>query len=169
MRQSIIILLTLLTINLSASDSFGAFKGGIEYTIPIDYEQINESEFAQKADFYYNKVYSLDGTKDDMSQALILYSALNKKCPWNIDYSIRLGNLYLKNNKYRYAKGCYCQAMGIDAKRPEPYYYLGDLYYKREQYRSALKMYKRASEYGYADNIDNINKINKIKRMLGEK
>ena len=171
MRQSVIILFVMLILNISASYSLGAVKGGVEYTIPIDYEKINEADFAQKAEGYYDKVMykSLDSTEDDMSQALILYSALHKKCPWNIDYSIRLGNLYMKQGKYRYAKGCFYEAMGINANRPEPYYYLGDLYFKREQYRRALKMYKRASDNGYADNIDNINKINKVKRMLGEK
>ena len=147
-----------------------ALKGGLEYSIPLDYDLINETEFAQKAENYYNLAISNSNGKmnSDVTNALILYSVLCNKKPDNIDYALKTGNLYMLIGKNRYAKGYFYQAMGIDVSKPDSYFYLGELFYKQEQYRKALKMYEKAKERGCINPL-NTQRINRIKLMLSEK
>lgn len=171
MRQLIKILFTLIIFCSITLNVYSAVSGGIEYSIPIDYNNLNEAELKAKADSYYGGIIeakSADITIDT-TQCLVLYTILSNKCPENIDYALRLGKIYDIIGKDRLAKGNYYRAMGIDKSRPEPYYYLGDYYFDREQYRRALKMYIRASEHGYSEHPKTTEKINTLRKMLGEK
>ncbi len=154
---------------LTLLPSYSALKGGVNYGIPIDYSKLNQAELESKADkFYYSALKSKTLT-DDMTSALNMYTMLKNAFPENIIYSLRLGKLYDVLGKDRYAKGNYYFAMNVDKKRPEPYYYLGDYYYTREQYRKALKMYLKASDKGYSAHSQTQQKINIIYKKLGEK
>ena len=145
-----------------------AMSGGVEYSIPIDYNAIQESELITRAEFYYDKALKSGGElSEDTTAALNLYTMLKNKTPENQNYSLRLGKLYDLIGKDRYAKGNYYQAMGVNTNSPAPYYYLGDFYFKRAQYRKALKMYKKAYALGYSENEDMLNKMEIIKRKLG--
>lgn len=146
-------------------------KGSLEYKIPIEYSNMNEEELSSKAEFYYNNALKTSGGKlnSDVTQGLILYSALSNKNPDNIYYPIRTGILYDIIGKDRYAKGNYYRAMGINPSMPEPYFYLGEFYYKRQLYRKALKMYLRAGEHGYAAHPQTVARIKEINKMFGVK
>ena len=170
MRQSIIVIAAVLFLSTGILPSSSAIKGSLEYTIPIDYNNINETEFAKKAEYYYNKtsVNTTGQIDDSATHALNLYRALNRKNPSNIEYACRIGCLYGSIGKYRHAKGYFYQAIGVDKKRPEPYFYLGEIFYKQKRYRQALKMYEKASENGFSSNGQNTNRIIQIKKMLGE-
>ena len=81
---------------------------------------------------------------------------------------MRLGKLYDVIGKDRQAKGQYYRAMGLNQTNPEPYYYLGDYFYNREQFRLALKFYKRAYDNGYSNHPETIAKINNIYKKFGD-
>lgn len=155
---------------LYAVPSFGAIRGGIEYSIPVDYSQLSEQELlidAQK--HFYNAFKAPDKiVTEDVTKALVSYAVLEKVNPENIDYSVKLGVLYDKLDKDRHAKGRFFRAIGLDKFNPQPYFYLGEFYYKREMYRKALKYYNEAYKNGYSSNYDTLYKIGDIYEKFGD-
>lgn len=171
MRQvSIIILLISLVLSGTITPAFSAIKSGIEYSIPIDYTKINEKETEQKAQVYFHNAEKLkDGIiNDDMTNALMLYTVLQKINPNKIEYPIKLGILYDKIRKDKYARGNFFRAMGLDENSPVPYFYLGELYYKRELYRKALRYYNEAYKKGFETNYDLLYQIGDIHEKFGD-
>ena len=170
MAQLFRFLFLFLLITLTANNCQAALSGSIDYKIPIEYSKINEKELSTQAEFYYNKALKTTDNKqnDDISEALILYTMLSNKNPKNIVYSLRAGALYDKIEKDRWAKGYFYRAMNIDPTRPEPYFYLGEFYFKRQNYRKALKMYKKAQTNGYSNHPQTVERLKRIYLMLGD-
>ena len=81
---------------------------------------------------------------------------------------MRLGILYDKIKKDRYAKGNFSRAIAINPISPEPYFYFGEFYYKRQLYRPALKYYKKAFEYSSKANYDLCYKLGDIYEKFGD-
>lgn len=167
---SIIILLILVSILGVIPESFAAVKGGIEYSIPVDYSKLSDFELKVKADkyFYLAEQYKDSTLNDDITNALMLYSILQNINPENEIYSIRLGILYDKINVTRYAKGNFSRAIGVAPNKPEPYFYFGEYYYKKQMYRKALKYYKEALAKGYSENYDLNLRLGDIYEKLGD-
>ena len=173
MRQLIIILLTFIINITLLLPSNAALRGSLEYSIPIDYARLNEQELASRAEISYNsalKNYNGDtvAVSEEISTALNLYSILSHVSPNNVIYAVRLGKMYDIIGKDRYAKGNYYRAIGINKSSPEGYFYLGDYFYARKQYRRALKMYKCAYDNGYQNHTQTIDKLNIIYKKLGD-
>jgi len=152
----------------TAIPSYAALEGGLEYQIPIDYTKLDESELQEKAGFYYNLVLKSSLMNEDMTAALNLYTMLAEKNPENITYLTRLGTLYDIAGKDRYAKGAFYRALGVNPSAPEPYFRLGEFYYKRTLYKKALKMYKEAYKSGYTRHYDTLYKLGDIYEKLGD-
>ena len=171
MRQlSIIILLMSIILSGTILPAFSAVKGGVEYSIPIDYSKLNEHEVKEKADEYFYLAQKLkDGVvNDDMTNALTLYNVLQNIDPQNVDYSVKAGILYDKISKDRQAKGCFSRAIGIDSSKPSPYFYFGEFYYKRQMYRRALKYYKEAYKLGLKTSYDLLYRMGDIYEKFGD-
>ena len=149
--------------------SYSAIKGGVDYTIPIDYSKYNRAELETKAEYYYGAAVQSKKLDNNMTMALNLYTMLSNAYPDSISYALRLGKLYDVLGKDKYAKGQYYRGVGLNKSAPEPYYYLGNFYYNREQYRKALKFYKRAYEKGYINEREIKDKINSIYIKFGDK
>ena len=126
MVHMIKILLIPLILCFSLLPSYSAVKGGIDYSIPIDYTKLNQTDLETRAEFYYNSALKSKKLNEDMSSALTLYSILANAYPDNKIYAVRLGKLYDTIGKDRYAKGQYYRAMNINHTHPEPYFYLGE-------------------------------------------
>lgn len=170
MRQlSTLFLLISFIINL-LHPAYSAVKGGIEYSIPVDYSKLNEVEVELKAREYFYLAERLeDGIiNDDMTKALMLYNILSEINPDKIEYPVKLGILYDKIKKDRQAKGNFSRALGIDNTNPLPYYHFGDFYYKRESYRKALKYYNEAYKRGFEKNYNTLCKIGDIYEKFGD-
>ena len=170
MRQlSTIILLISFYLNLLLP-SFGAMKGGIEYSIPIDYSKLNEIEVEEKARNYFYLAEKLrDGiVNEDMTNALFLYNILSKVNPDKLEYSVKLGILYDKVGKDRQAKGLFSRAIGINKESPLPYFYFGEFYYKRNLYRKAMKYYNEAYKKGFKTNYDLLFRMGDIYEKFGD-
>ena len=131
--------------------SFSALRGGVDYKIPFDYTKLNQTELESKAEFYYTSALNTKELNEEMTYALNIYNLLSNAYPDNITYALRLGKLYETLGKDRYAKGQYYRAMGVNQSRPEPYFYLGDFFYEREQYRKALKFFLKAYDFTIPD------------------
>ena len=171
MRQlSIIILLISIVISGTVAPTFSAVRGGVEYSIPVDYSKVNEQEVKKKAQEYFYLAQKLkDGViNEDMTNALTLYNVLQNVDPNNIDYAVKTGTLYDKISKDRQAKGCFSRAIGIDCSNPSPYFYFGEFYYKRQMYRKALKYYNEAYKLGFQTNYDLLYKMGDIYEKFGD-
>ena len=152
MRQFSIILFVILFF-MSGNLSYSALHGRIDYSIPVDYSKLSEQELEEKAKFYYhNALQHKDNETNihsDTTNALVLYSALQKINPTETKYYIKAGILYDKISKDRQAKGCLFRAVSISKNNPEAFFYLGEFYYRRQSYKPALKNYLKAYNYGY--------------------
>lgn len=150
--------------------SYSALQGKLDYQIPIDYTKLSEEELDSKAGVYYNLALKTYNGKinDEMTTALNLYAVLCNKNPKSIFYKIRLGILYDIIGKDRYAKGCFYAAIGVDKTQPEPFFRLGEFYYRRELYKRALNMYKIAYKKGYQGHYDTLYKIGDIYEKFGD-
>lgn len=170
MRQpSIIVLLISLIFASSQLAVLPAIKGGIEYKIPTDYSKINEQEFELKAREYFYLAQKLPDkiVNEDMTNALMLYTVLQKVNPNKIEYPVKLGILYDKLGKDKYARGNFLRASGLDISNPLPYFYLGEYYYKRAYYRRALSYYNESYTCGFKTNYDLLYKMGDIYEKLG--
>lgn len=170
MRQPSIVILIFAVMLTCLVPAYSAIKGGVGYSIPTDYSKMSESELELKARNYYFLSQKLkDGEiNEDMTNALMLYNVLQNINPGQISYCIKLGSLYDKLNMDRYAKGNFSRAIGLDASRPEPYFYFGEFYYKRQMYRKALKYYNEAYKLGYDSNYDLLYKMGDIYEKFGD-
>lgn len=171
MRQPSIIILLISFIFLGTQLTvFPAVKGGIEYTIPTDYSKINEQEVELKAREYFFLAEKLPDKvlNEDMTNALMLYTLLQKVNPDKIEYPVKLGILYDKLGKDKYARGNFLRACGMESTNPLPCFYLAEFYYKRAYYRRALSYYKEAYSYGFDKNYDLLYKMGDIYEKLGD-
>lgn len=150
--------------------SFAIQKGGIEYIPKIDYNLINTSDFEKKAFKHFTIATTTDTEEErikNIEYALGEYRALLTKHPDNPDYALKLALLYELINKDRYAKSLFYQALSINPKHAQAHEAFGDYYFKKEDYRKALKQYNEA--YILNNNIYNVNyKIGVIHQKLGD-
>lgn len=168
MRQPIKFLLTFFILGTLIQPAPATLKGGLEYSIPIDYAQLSQEELETKAGFFYNLALKTHSLNEETTAALNLYNVLSNKCPTSIVYPIRLGVLYDNIGKDRLAKGCFFKAIGIQKNNPEAYFYLGEFYYKRSLYRRALNYYKEAYKNGYTRHYATAYQIGDIYEKLGD-
>lgn len=170
MRRLSTIYLLIFFLFLIALPSECAYKGGITYSIPVEYKNLSESELNDKAKLYYHNALKLkDGeVNSDMTKALLIYSILQNVNPDNPVYPVKLGILYDKIGKDRYAKGGFSRAIGVDSSFSDAYFYFGEFYYKRQLYRSALRYYKRAFEHSSKPSYDLYCRIGDIYEKFGD-
>ena len=169
MRQLTTIFLLILGIfAIFIQPSFSAIKGGVKYSIPVYYNNLSETELQNKGKSYFYNAMKSNELNEDMTQALNIYTILQNLNPQNIEYSIKLGRLYEKIGKDRYAKGNFSRAIVVDSSKPEPYFYFGEYYYNHQQYKKALKYYNQAYINGYSTNYDLLYKMGDIYEKLGD-
>ena len=171
MRQlSIVISFLIISYLYGILPTFSAVKGGIEYSIPIDYSKLSEEELKDKARSYYIKVVEPvdEINQDDLTNALFLYSVLSKINPNSIEYAVKMGVLNDKLDKPRLAKGYFSKAVGIDFENPQPYFYFGEFYYRRNLLRKALHYFNRAYASGFEKHYLTLYRIGCIYEKLGD-
>ena len=166
--QMIRFLLIPLILCFTLLPSFSALRGGVDYKIPFDYTNLNQAELESKAESYYTSALNSKELNENMTYALNLYALLSNAYPENITYALHLGKLYDVLGKNRQAKGQFYRAMGVNPSRPEPYFYLGDFYYEKEQYRKALKFFLKAYDLGYSEHYQTLEKIGTIYQKFGD-
>ena len=171
MRQvSIVFIFILFLASNLMLTTHSAIKGKIDYSIPIDYSKLSEDELNIEANkYFHNAVLLKDGiVNEDMTNALTIYTILENIDPDNVEYCAKLGILYDKLGKDRFAKGKFSKAICIDSKHPKPYYYFAKFYYKREMYRKALKYYNEAYKCGFDKNYDLLYNVGDIHEKFGD-
>ena len=131
---------------------------------------MSETDLNFRARDYFIKILDEPDNKitENITNALFLYSVLQNLNPEHTEYSVKLGILYDKISKDRYAKSNYARAIQTNRQNPKPYFYYAEFYYKRENYRKALKYYNEAYKLGFDKNYSTLYKIADIYEKFGD-
>ena len=137
----------------------------------IDYTVVDKGMLLNSADECFNNYWSETNTelkKGYLQKASANYYILTKADKKNIYPVVQLARVYDLSKNDKYAKSYFFNALGIDPKNVRANYYFGDFYYKRNDYKKALKYYNKAFEYGMSQNFENMQKMAIIYEKLGD-
>ena len=146
-------------------------RGGVQYSVPTDYSRINETQLSAEADRLFKQYFS---SVDEAQKEKLLYSILSDYAILGeIDrenplYFARLGIVYGKLKKDRYAKANFFRCTNINGKYPYGFYWFGNFYFERQNYRKALGEYLKAYKCGYNTDYDTLYQIGVIYEKLGD-
>ncbi|MCD8377190.1 MAG: tetratricopeptide repeat protein [Candidatus Gastranaerophilales bacterium] len=146
-------------------------SGQIEYTVPIDYSLIDENILNNEAETLFKNYLS---TTDEQAKKAMLerllsdYSILSQINKDNPLYFVRLGIIFDKMGKDRYAKSNFCRGSNLVPDYPYAFHCFGNYFFDRAEYKKALREYKRAFDCGYNNNYDNIYRIAVIYEKFGD-
>ena len=137
---------------------FAAQKGGIEYDdYFFDLTKIDTAQIQYEADNYFTMATQAQ-TKEDRDKyidaAQVKYYILTLIDKGDMESIIQLARIYDYKNKNRIAKEYFYRATNIDEYNPHANYYFGDFYYKRNDYKRALRFYNVAYRNGLSEKYD---------------
>ncbi|MCR5266655.1 MAG: tetratricopeptide repeat protein [Cyanobacteria bacterium RUI128] len=162
-----LVVLFLCTLNMS----FGVQRGSVQYSIPTDYSKINEAELSTEAENLFQAFLTSEDPKQRyiiLNQLLSDYSILGEINKDNPLYFARLGIVFDKLGKDRYAISNFSRSANILPDYPYAYYSFGNFYFDRGRYIKALKLYKKAYDSGYDSHFYNIYQIGRIYEKFGD-
>ena len=133
---------------------FALEKGGISYD-GIDYSKLNASKIRTEADAFWDK-YEQTNDLAFLTTATAKYYVLTKINPLDIYSIVQLAKSYGELGNYKYAKSYFNRAISIDKNDPYTNYYYAEFYFKRNNYRKALRYYMIAYDSSYSNN-ENLN------------
>ena len=139
----VILLLTFLSICISPV--YAVQNAQIEYTVPIDYSHINEQVLNSEAEKFFNEYLKTTNSEEKhflLDKMLSDYSILSNINKDNPLYFIRLGIIYDKMGKDRYAKSNFCRGANLVPDYPYAFYSYGNFFFDRAEYKKALREYK---------------------------
>ena len=134
--------------------SFSIEKGSVKYEDNLmDYSVLDGQKILEEADGYFEQY---ETTKDPkyLSTAMGKYYIVTKIYPVEIYPMVQLARTYDEKKLDRFAKEYFSICYDINKKDPYLNYYLGDFYFKRDDYKRALRYFKRAYENGYSEYFD---------------
>ena len=146
-------------------------RGGVQYTIPVEYSAINESELNTEAETLFQRYLKSDNANQQLillEQMLSDYSILGEINKENPLYFTRLGIIFDKLGKDRYAKSNFFRSTNLDQNNPYSYYSFGNFYFDRKQFRKALGLYQKAYNCGYNNHFYTLYQIGVIYEKLGD-
>lgn len=133
---------------------FAIEKASVKYEENlIDYSVLNADKVMQEADIFFEK-YQTTGEGKYLSTAMGKYYILTKIYPVEMYPTVQLARTYDAKNLDRIAKEYFNKGYDINKKDPYLNYYFAEFYYKRQDYKRALRYYKIAYNNGYSDYYD---------------
>ncbi len=155
-KKFIYILIVLLVSSLSVH---AVQKATVKYEDnTIDYSVLNPDKIMAEADGYYAK-YKETKENKYLSTAMGKYYILTKIYPVEIYPNVQLARTYDEKHLDRLAKSYFNRCININKYDPYLNYYFGDFYYKRSDYKRALRYFKIAYNNGYDQYYDVVIKI----------
>lgn len=143
---------------LSCSHSYAAQSGYLEYnSVLFDYSKLNAAAIQKEADEYFEKFIT---SSDELFKEQYLNVAMSKYyLLTKIDYSqitpyIQLARIYDEKNNNRLAKEYFYKASNLDVNNPYANFYFGEFYFKRNDYKRALRYYNIAYNNGLNNSYD---------------
>lgn len=150
--RKIILLFSILF--LLSHSAYAIEKASVKYEQNlIDYSVLDAGKILQEADMFFEQ-YEKTLDKKYLSTAMGKYYILTKIYPVDMYPTVQLARTYDAANIDRIAKEYFNIGYDIDKRNPYLNYYNGDFYYKRHDYKRALRYYKIAYNNGYSDYYD---------------
>lgn len=133
---------------------FSIEKGSVKYEDNLmDYSVLDGQKILKEADSFFEQ-YEATNDPKYLSTAMGKYYIVTKIYPVEIYPMVQLARTYDEKKLDRFAKEYFSICYDINKKDPYLNYYLGDFYYKRNDFKRALRYFKRAYENGYSDYYD---------------
>lgn len=143
-------LLLAVLLSFSIDKSFAIQSGRLEYdAVLFDYSKFDTNKIQKDADLYFNLFLKNKKENYYLNSAMSKYYILTKANPSKLEPYVQLGRIYGYLNKPRLAKEYFSKAKNIDADNPFVNFYFGEFYFKRQDYKRALKLYNIAYNNGY--------------------
>ena len=145
--------------------------GGVQYNMPIDYSFINETNLNKEAENLFQSYIKAENSKQKeilLNKMLSDYSILSEINKENPLYVTRLGIIYDKLGKDRWAKSNFCKSTNLVPNYPYAFYSYGNFFFDRAEYRKALREYMRAYNTGYSSHYYNLYQIGVIHEKYGD-
>lgn len=171
MKKILLSFIFLLTLFFSQSIVFAVQTGQIEYTMPVDYSFINEAELNKDSEQLFKLYMSIqdeEQKKELLNKMLSNYSILSKINKDNPLYFVRLGIIFDKLGKDRYAKSNFCRGSNLVPNYAYAFYAFGNYFFDRSEYKKALREYLRAYNLGYSAHYENLYQIGIIYEKFGD-
>ena len=133
---------------------FAVEKGSVKYEDNLmDYSVLDGQKILQEADSFFEQY---ETTKDPkyLSTAMGKYYIVTKIYPVEIYPMVQLARTYDEKKLDKFAKEYFSICYDINKKDPYLNYYMGDFYYKRNDFKRALRYFKRAYDNGYSEYYD---------------
>ena len=140
-------------------------------TLFLSITRINESALSSEAEDLFNQYFN---TADENLKTRLLYSIISDYCILGeIDrenplYFARLGIAYGKLGKDRYAKSNFFRCTNLNDSYPYGFYWFGNYYFDRQDFRKALKSYLKAYNCGYNTDYNTLYQIGVIYEKFGD-
>ncbi len=154
-----------------ASPAFCAKSGGVEYhDYLFDYSHLDSAPIRVEADSLLKQ--AIDSTdvairKDLFHQAMKNYYILLKITPDDVEVLNRRGLIYDYLDRNLLARSFFSRSLNIDKDNSETNFFVGDYFYKRRDFKRALKYFLVAYEHGY-NNYDINYKLAVIYEKFGD-
>lgn len=166
-----IIILLITTLFLISSPAFCAKSGGVEYhDYLFDYSHLEPEPLKYEADMLLLQAMAQDSPElknDLLHQAMKNYYILLKITPDNVDALNKRALIYDIQDRNLLAKSFFSRSLNIDKSNPETNYLVGDYFYKRSDFKRALRYFSAAYENGYSD-FDISYKLAVVYEKLGD-
>jgi len=123
----------------------------------MDYSKFNPITIRNEADLYFYKAQeSITASEKDKyyNAAMAKYYLLTKIDNSQIFPLVQLARIYDYKKKDRYAKEYFYKAKNLSDNAPDANYYFGDFYFKRNDFKRALRYYIIAYNNGYNNRYD---------------
>ncbi len=133
---------------------FAVEKGSVKFEENlIDYSVLDANKILTDADSFFEQ-YETTGDKKFLNTAMGNYYLVTKVFPLEIYPMVQLARTYDGKKLDRFAKEYFNICLDINRKDPYLNYYLGDFYYKRRDFKRALRYFRIAYNNGYRDYYD---------------
>lgn len=164
--------LILIITSLLNTSVYAIQKGLLEYDDNrVDYSLMNPEPIQIEADYYLDTALA---TQDFKIQKQLLevasgkYFLLSKINPQAITPYVQLARIYDITKHDKYAKEYFYKATNLEYLNPFANFYFGEYYFKRNDFRRALKYYQIAYQNGYNEIYELNIRLAMIYEKLGD-
>lgn len=147
------IVISIISTFLISSPVFSTESGGVEYhDYLFDYSHLDPEPLKSEADLWLSQALdeqNINVKNDLLHQAMKNYYILLKISPGDVDVLNKRALIYDIQDKNLLARSFFSRSLNIQKDNPETNYLVGDYFFKRRDFKRALRYFSAAYENGY--------------------